>query len=139
MLIIDNALKLVHMKFSNSTLSNTCSQKLSSHFFFSFPDTFPFFYPLPPPPQKKPKVGITMNGVCCRVVMDDVCLLSATVHFLEVDLVLSDHSSFLPRQQRGPVHGDGSHTEATGSNPGRYQWHCRCKIRFQKMTMIDVD
>lgn len=94
MLIIDNALKLVHMKFSNSTLSNTCSQKLSSHFFFSFPIHSPFF--IPPPP--KPKVGFTMNGVCRRVVMDDVRLLSATVHFLEVDLVLSDHSSFLPRQ-----------------------------------------
>lgn len=137
MLIIDNALKLVHMKFSNSTLSNTCSQKLSSHFFFSFPIHSPFF--TPSPPKKPPKVEFTMNGVCRRVVMDDVRLLSATVHFLEVDLVLSDHSSFLPRQQRGPVHGDGSHTEATGSNPGRYQWHCRCKIRFQKMTMTDVD
>lgn len=95
MLIIDNALKLVHMKFSNSTLSNTCSKKLSSHFFFSFPIHSPFFTP---PPQKKPKVGFTMNGVCRRVVMDDIRLLSATVHFLEVDLVLSDHSSFLPRQ-----------------------------------------
>lgn len=137
MLIIDNALKLVHIKFSNSTLSNTCSQKLLSHFFFSFPIHSPFFTPSHPPP--KPKVGFTMNGVCRCVVMDDIGLLSATVHFLEVDLVLSDHSSFLPRQQRGPVHGDGSHTEATGSNPGRYQWHCRCKIRFQKMTMTDVD
>lgn len=39
-----------------------------------------------------------MNGVCRCVVMDDIGLLSATVHFLEVDLVLSDHSSFLPRQ-----------------------------------------
>lgn len=136
MLIIDNALKLVHMKFSNSTLSNTCSKKLSSHFFF-LSQYIPLFLPPPLPPQK-PKVGFTMNGVCRCVVMDDIGLLSAAVHFLEVDLVLSDHSSFLPRQQRGPVHGDGSHTEATGSNPGRYQWHCRCKIRFQKMTMTDV-
>lgn len=93
MLIIENALKLVHMKFSNSTLSNTCSQKLSSHFFF-----LSRYIPLFLPPPKKPKVGFTMNGVCRRVVMDEVRLLSATVHFLEVDLVLSDHSSFLPRQ-----------------------------------------
>lgn len=95
MLIIDNALKLVHMKFSNSTLSNTCSKKLSSHFFF-LSRYIPLF--LPPPLPPKPKVRFTMNGVCRRVVMDDVRLLSATVHFLEVDLVLSDHSSFLPRQ-----------------------------------------
>lgn len=39
-----------------------------------------------------------MNGVRRRVVMDDVRLLTAAIHFLEVDLVLSDHSSFLPRQ-----------------------------------------
>lgn len=39
-----------------------------------------------------------MNGVCRRVVMDDIRLLLAAIHFLEVDLVLSDYSSFLPGQ-----------------------------------------
>lgn len=76
------------MKFSDSTLSNTCSKKLSSNFFL-LSRKIPLFYPLPsllsPPPKKNLKSGLPwMVYVVVSLWMTFICSLPPSTFWKKI-------------------------------------------------------